>query len=101
MRQPVEADPEGVRLTLHIQPRASRSELAGIHGEAIKVRIASPPVDGAANRELVRFLAELLGVTRSSVAVIAGLGARRKTVLVQGLTVAVAAKRLGCSSLAP
>ena len=99
MRQPIAAAPGGVRLTLHVQPRAARTALAGIHGDALKIRIASPPVEGAANRELARFLAELLGVTPSSVQVVAGLGARRKTVLVQGVTVAVAAQRLGLAPL--
>ena len=49
------------RLIVHVQPRAKRSEVVGRHGDAIKVRLAAPPVDGAANEELVRFLAEALG----------------------------------------
>ncbi len=92
---PVEATPGGVRLTLHVQPRASRTGLAGLHGDAIKIRLAAPPVDGAANAELVRFLAELLGVARSAVEIVSGETGRRKVVRVQGVTVADAGARLG------
>jgi uncharacterized protein (TIGR00251 family) len=73
------------RLTLHVQPRARRTEVAGLHGAAIRVRLAAPPVDGAANDELVRFLAERLGVPRRAVRLVAGAGARRKVVEVDGI----------------
>ena len=58
---PLEAIADGVRLRLRIQPRASRSEVVGLHGDTIRIRLAAPPVDGAANEELVRYLAEVLG----------------------------------------
>jgi uncharacterized protein len=92
---PVEPTPGGVRLTLHVQPRASRTGLAGLHGDAIKVRLAAPPVDGAANAELVRFLAELLGVARSAVEIVSGETGRRKVVRIHGVGVADAGARLG------
>jgi uncharacterized protein len=82
------------RITLHVQPRARRTELAGRHGDAIKVRLAAPPVDGAANEELVRFLAERLGVTRGAVRIAAGAGSRRKTVEIDGLAEADILARL-------
>lgn len=82
------------RLIVHVQPRARRSEVAGRYGDAIKVRLAAPPVDGAANEELVRFLAEALGVPRRAVRLTAGLTARRKTVEIEGLTDAAAEARL-------
>jgi uncharacterized protein (TIGR00251 family) len=93
--RPVEPSPDGVRLTLYVQPRASRTVLAGLHGDALKIRVAAPPVDGAANLELVRFLARLFGVGRSSVELTAGIGARRKTVVVRGLTVQAVERKLG------
>jgi uncharacterized protein (TIGR00251 family) len=93
--EPIAAVSGGVRLALHIQPRASRTELAGIHGGALKIRVASPPVAGAANLELVRFLARLLGVTRSHIELISGLGSRRKGILVHGVSVEEARRRLG------
>ena len=83
------------RLVVHVQPRARRSEIAGRHGDAIKVRLAAPPVDGAANEELVRFLAETLGVPRRAVRLTAGLTSRRKTVEIDGLTGAAALALLG------
>ncbi|HEU5169667.1 MAG TPA: DUF167 domain-containing protein [Gemmatimonadales bacterium] len=85
----------GIRLSVRVQPRASRTEIAGIYGDALKVRVAAPPVDGAANEALVRFLAERLGVPRSAVTVAAGAAGRRKLVAVAGLTAKDAAARLG------
>ena len=73
------------RLVVHVQPRAKKSEVAGRHGDAIKVRLQAPPVDGAANEELVRFLAETLGIGRRAVTIVGGLTSRRKTVEIEGL----------------
>ena len=73
-------------VTVHVQPRARHSAVAGRHGDAIKIRLAAPPVDNAANEELVRFLAEALGVPRAAVRVARGLTGRRKTVAIDGLT---------------
>jgi len=84
-----------VRLSVRAQPRASRSEVAGEHDGALKVRLAAPPVDGEANRELVRFLAKLLDVARSRVTVVAGETGRNKVVEVAGLTVADVERLLG------
>jgi uncharacterized protein len=78
-----------------VQPRASRTELIGVRGDEIRVRVAAPPVDGAANDALVRFLADIIGVARSAVTVISGAGSRSKVVLVTGVTPAHAARRLG------
>lgn len=69
---------------IHVVPRARETAVAGKHGDAIKIRIAAPPSDDAANDELVRFLAERLGVPRRAVAVVAGRTARRKTVVIAG-----------------
>ncbi|MGD0484157.1 MAG: DUF167 domain-containing protein [Gemmatimonadales bacterium] len=72
------------RVAVHVQPRARRTEAAGMHGDAVKVRLAAPPVDGAANEELIRFVAERLGVPRSTVRIAAGAASRRKVVEVDG-----------------
>jgi uncharacterized protein len=74
----------GVRIALLIVPRASRSEVAGVTRDRLRVRIAAPPVDGAANTELVRFLARALDVPRTAVAIVTGAAGRRKTALVRG-----------------
>ncbi len=92
---PISPAPDGVAIRVHVQPRASRTEVAGLHGDAVKVRLAAPPVDGAANDCLVRLLAELFGVPRSAVAVTAGHTARRKVVAVRGVTCSAARQALG------
>jgi len=88
-------DARGVRVAVAVTPRASRTELAGVADGRLRVRIAAPPVEGAANGELVRFLAKALGVPRAAVAVAAGATGRRKTLLVQGIAVDAARQRLG------
>ena len=75
-----------VRVWVHVQPRASRSEIIGQHGAALKVRLQAPPVDGAANEALVQLIADSLGVSRRSVRVVAGATSRTKTVEVVGTT---------------
>jgi uncharacterized protein len=72
------------RVTIHVVPRARKTELAGTHGDAIRIRIAAPPADGAANAELLRYLAEVLGVPRSRVRIVSGATGRRKVVEVEG-----------------
>ena len=85
----------GIRLRLHVQPRASRTEIAGPHGDALKIRLAAPPVDGAANEALVRFLAERLGVSRTAIRLESGANRRAKVVAVDGIGPEEAAHRLG------
>lgn len=84
----------GVRLRLHVQPRASQTAIAGLHGGALKVRLPAPPVDGAANDALIRFLAERLGVARSAITLESGAAARTKVVHVAGVTRAEVERRL-------
>jgi uncharacterized protein len=71
-------------LTLHIQPGARKSEIAGLHGDALKVRIAAPAVVNKANAALIEFLGEALGIPRSVITIRHGAGARRKVVEVTG-----------------
>jgi len=75
-------------------PRASRSEVTGEMEGALRVRIAAPPVDGAANKELIKVLSKFLGVSKSDVEISAGEGSRRKTVTVRGAKAKDAARRL-------
>jgi len=72
-------------IALHIVPRARATAVAGRHGDAVKIRIAAPPVDGAANAELLRFLAARLGVPATRLTIVAGASGRRKTVAVEGM----------------
>jgi uncharacterized protein len=75
-----------VRFSVHVQPRASRSELVGVHGTAMKIRLSAPPVDGAANEALVIFLASLFAVPRRAVRILAGESSRSKIVEIEGVT---------------
>ena len=77
--------PEGVVFTVYVQPRASRNEICGLQGGEIKVRLTAPPVDDAANRLCIEFIAKLLGVAKSRVTIIAGAKSRHKTVKVTGI----------------
>lgn len=77
----------GVRFAVRVQPKASRSEVAGTHGEAIKVRLTAPPVDDAANEMLVTLLAKYFAVAARSVRIISGAHSRSKIVEVDGITV--------------
>jgi uncharacterized protein len=76
----------GVRFSVHVQPRASKTEVAGCHGTSLKVRLQAPPVDGAANQALVEFLASALGVQKRCVRIISGQSSREKTVNVDGVS---------------
>lgn len=76
----------GITLTLHIQPGAKKTEFAGRHGDALKIRLAAPPVDGKANEALVRFVAETLKLPKSAVSLKSGQTSRRKVLEVQGAT---------------
>ncbi len=74
------------RFAVRVQARASRTEVAGAHGDAIKIRIAAPPVDGAANKELIAFLSKKLGVSKSAVQIVKGAQGRDKLIEVEGLS---------------
>lgn len=82
MPGPWSVTPEGVVLRVHLQPRASHDRLVGFHGEAFKIALTAPPVEGAANAALLTFLAALLHVPRSCVALLSGAKSREKRVLV-------------------
>jgi uncharacterized protein len=72
-------------LSLHVQPGASRTELAGLHGDALKLRLAAPPVDGRANKAVVDFIAEILHLPKSAVVIRSGLASRAKKLLLTGI----------------
>jgi uncharacterized protein len=73
-------------LSIRVIPRASRSELVGIHDGAVKVRLSSPPVDGAANAELIKLLAKSLGVPKSAIEIVSGQASKTKSVRVTGIS---------------
>lgn len=73
---------------MRVQPRASRNEVAGVHGGALKVRLQAPPVEGAANEALIELLAAELDVSRRQVRIVAGASSRAKVVEVDGVEAA-------------
>src|SRR5450631_3154151 len=84
-----------VRLEVYLQPRASKTELAGMHDGVIKVRIAAPPVENAANRALINFIALQLGIAKRCVRVVSGGASRRKVLEIDGVSADVIAAALG------
>jgi uncharacterized protein (TIGR00251 family) len=89
-----EVQGEGVAIRLHVQPRAKVTAFAGVFGDALKLQVKAPPVDGAANEECRRFLACMFGVTRSQVVLKNGAGSRDKTFLIKGIGLNGAMARL-------
>jgi uncharacterized protein (TIGR00251 family) len=87
-----------IRFEVHAKPRAKKSKIVGLHGAALDVAVAAPPVDGAANAELAAALAKVLGVGRSAVAVVRGESSRNKLVEVRGLSSAEIRARLSAAS---
>jgi uncharacterized protein (TIGR00251 family) len=75
-----------LNLSILLQPRASRNEIAGFRDGVLRVRLTSPPVENRANRHLIEFLAETFGVPKTAVRIVSGSRSRRKTVAVEGLT---------------
>lgn len=76
----------GVRVSIRVQPRASADGIAGVRGDALRVRLTAPPVEGAANDALVDFLANTLGIARRHVTIVAGSSSRSKIVELTGIT---------------
>jgi uncharacterized protein (TIGR00251 family) len=84
----------GVRFEIWAKPRAKKSRVVGERGDAIEVSLAAPPVDGAANEELVRVLSELLDVPKRAVAIVRGDTSQRKLVEIAGVSAEEARRRL-------
>jgi uncharacterized protein (TIGR00251 family) len=93
----IQSAPDGVLITVRVIPRAGKSGLAGTRGEALLVRLQSPPVDGAANEELIAVVAGALDVPRRAVSIVAGARSRQKRVHVAGVD-AERASRLLCGA---
>ncbi len=90
-----EAVPEGTRLRIKVQPRASRTEVGEPAGDFLKIRVTAPPVDHAANEAVLDLLAQTLGIRRNSIQLVRGQSARQKVVVVAGLTPGEVVARLG------
>jgi uncharacterized protein len=84
-----------IRLHVYIQPRASKTELAGMHDGLIKIRIAAGAIENAANLALIDFLAHRLGISKRFVRIVSGSASRKKVLEIGGLTAAAIAAALG------
>jgi uncharacterized protein (TIGR00251 family) len=84
----------GVTFAVRVQPRARRNAIVGQFGEALKLALTAPPVDGRANEACVEFLAEVLGLPRSSVTIISGQSSRNKIIRISGCTAKEVRERL-------
>jgi len=76
----------GVTFAVRVVPRASKNEIVGVHGDALKIRLTAPPVEGKANEALIAFLAQRLGVRKGQVEIVAGATSRRKMIRVIDLS---------------
>jgi uncharacterized protein (TIGR00251 family) len=83
------------RIEVYVQPRASRTEIAGLHDGLIKIRVAAPAVENAANLALIEFVAKRLGIAKRSVRVASGAASRRKVLEVDGVSLGEIADKLG------
>lgn len=91
---PIQAIPGGVSFFVKVHPRARKDSVTGIVGDAVKLSLTAPPVDGRANQAVVEFLAELFEIPRSSVTIASGAASSLKRVHVAGTTAAAVRQRL-------
>jgi uncharacterized protein len=93
----IEATSTGVTVKIYVAPRSSSNKVMGVHNGAIKVALTAPPVEGAANKALIEFMAKVLGVPRGAVRITSGETSRHKTVSVAGVGSQDALKKLALS----
>lgn len=91
----LEPTASGCRVHLHVAPRASRTCVAGLHDDRVKLQVAAPPVDGEANDAIVKFLCKALGVRKDAMRWVSGETGKRKTLEIDGVAPDEAADRLG------
>ncbi|HHX95995.1 MAG TPA: YggU family protein [Clostridia bacterium] len=84
-----------IKFKVRVQPRASRNEITGWHGDALKIRLTAPPVEGEANQACLRFLADFFQVNRRQVNLVSGLKSRTKTIEITDFTLAEFKQFLG------
>jgi len=85
-----QADGSSISLSVHVQPRASRTRIAGLHGDALKLCITTPPVDGKANAAVIEFLARLFKIPKTAVTLASGEVSRDKRIILAGVSAAQA-----------
>ena len=79
----VKTSPAGLVVKIYVQPKSSRNQVTGLHGDALKLKITSAPVAGAANRMCIRFVAQRLGIPKSGLEILSGHTSRSKRILIK------------------
>jgi len=79
---PIHDHPSGVSFRIRVQPKSSRNEIVGAQGDALKLKVTAPPVEGAANAACIAFLADALDLPKSALSIVAGHTGRRKTIAI-------------------
>jgi len=85
---------DSLSLALHIQPKASKNRIVGLHGEKLKLSVTAPPADGKANKAVVKFLADFFAIPKKKIAIKSGLQSRKKRVLLFGISLAEAREKI-------
>ena len=85
MNLEIKSNKTGIQFTATIQPRATRNQIIGIHNHSLKIKLTSPPVDGAANQACIKFLAKTFGVSPSRLSIVKGETSRSKTIQIEGM----------------
>ena len=75
--------PQGITFKIFVQPRSAKNIIVGLHGKALKIKLTAPPVDNAANKMCIKFLAKSLGISKSQIQIIAGHTSRTKKILLR------------------
>ncbi|RMG74584.1 MAG: YggU family protein [Nitrospirae bacterium] len=86
MKIPYKRSKRGIIIEVKVEPRSSRAQVAGLLGEKLKVKLTSPPVEGAANKQLIEVLSKFFGVKKSSISIIRGQSSKNKTIEIEGLS---------------
>ena len=87
-----------IRLKLYVQPRASKTEVVGMHDDMIKVRIEAPAIENEANIALVAFIGKKLGISKSQIRIVSGASSRRKVLAIEGVSEHLIAFKLGTAT---
>lgn len=90
----IKEENNAVTIKVRVQPRSVKNQICGLMGDALKIKLTAPPVDGEANKELQQYLAKVFKVAKSQVEIISGLKGRSKTVRINGINTAQAKKLL-------
>jgi hypothetical protein len=79
----IQAHPDGLSIKLHVQPKSGQNQIVGLHGEALKLKLTAPPVEGAANKACLELLSQVLGIAKSGLEITAGQSSRLKKIFIR------------------